>query len=111
MRIPSLKRLLFLVTLLSVRPVYSTDFERVLLPVAVPYEVPGAFGSRWVTWLLARNDNSQPVIITPSPGGCAITVCPSREFPATTTVVPEFSTAASHPTAFIYVSQPGSARV
>src|SRR5437867_3185966 len=110
MRILSLKRILVLLALASVRPGYSTDFETILLPIAVPYEVPGAFGSRWLTWLIARNDNSQSVIIKPYRSTCG-TECPSGEVAANTTVVPAFSPAFPHPGAFIYVSQPGSARV
>lgn len=89
----------------------AVDFERILLPVALPSEVPGAFGSRWVTHLIARNDTDAAVIITPSPAGCAITVCPTREVSARTTVIPEFAPAFPHPGAFLFVSRPGSDHV
>ncbi len=94
----------------AVIPANSTEFERILLPIAVPYELPGAFGSRWITHVTARNDNDASVIITPSPGGCLITVCPTREVGAKTTVTPEFGPA-GFPGGFIWVSKPGNSRV
>lgn len=57
----------------------STEFERVLVPIAVSGEVPGAFGSRWVGRLAITNTSSERVGIygyDPYPGGCGIATCP-----------------------------------
>lgn len=56
-----------------------TDFERILVPIAISGEVPGAFGSRWVTHLAITNAADQGVYIygyNPYPSGCVIAVCP-----------------------------------
>jgi len=103
--------LFIIVACLSASSARADVFDRVLLPVALTAETPGAFGSRWVTQLTARNDNDETVIITPSPGGCAITVCPTREVSPRTTVTPEFEPAFPDPGAFVFVSHAGSSRV
>ncbi len=70
----------WLCTLFAVSAVAQvSDFERVLVPVTITGEVPGAFGSRWVTRLAMTNTADQRVQIfgyDPYPGGCLIAVCP-----------------------------------
>ena len=56
----------------------TTDFERILLPIAIDGEVPGAFGSRWAARLAIMNTSADGIRIfgyNPYPGGCVI-LCP-----------------------------------
>lgn len=52
------------------------DFERILLPISIRGEVPGAFGTRWMTITIAFNDSDAPVQILgadcqhPDPAQC-----------------------------------------
>jgi hypothetical protein len=80
------------------------ELTKVLLPVAVTQEVPGAFGSRWVTRMRVRNNGSQTITVTPSPAGCGITVCPHDVAP-NSTITPTVALAYPYPGAFLYITQ------
>lgn len=74
-------RHLVLLTLLmlAVGRANAIDFERVLVPIAITGEAPGAFGSRWVSRLTITNTALQPVTIfgySPFPSGCGLATCP-----------------------------------
>lgn len=56
----------------------TTDFERILLPIVIDGEIPGAFGSRWAARLAIMNTSADGIRIfgyNPYPGGCVI-LCP-----------------------------------
>lgn len=85
---------------------------KVLVPVAVAAELPGAFGSRWITRMQVRNNGAQNIVVAPSPdgtGGCAITVCPDPVVPARQTVDLRYTAHGAYPNpgAFLYVT-PGA---
>lgn len=69
-----------LATLLTSSAVGQTvSYERILLPIVIAGELPGAFGSRWVTHVAITNTADRPVVIlgyNPYPSGCVIGVCP-----------------------------------
>jgi hypothetical protein len=57
--------------------VAEEDFERVLLPVNVPTEVPGAFGSRWQTTAWIANIGPEAIDVRwPACFGVGISPCP-----------------------------------
>ena len=90
--------------------VYGVEFERVLLPIILNSEVPGAFGSRWTSDLLVRNDNDEPVIVTPSLSPCPIE-CATGAVSPHVSLRPAVSLRFPYPGAFLFVSRPGNARV
>jgi len=72
-------RLAVLVMMFVASTATAQPFERVLIPVVISGELPGAFGSRWVTRLAVTNTADQRVNIfgyNPFPSGCVIAVCP-----------------------------------
>lgn len=89
---------------------YGVEFDRVLLPIFLRSTVQGAFESRWTTDFLVRNDNNDPVIVTP-PGICGVPECPTNQFGPHTSFQPPVYVAVNYPTAFLLVSRPGSERV
>src|ERR1700674_3816520 len=74
---------LLLVTPLSLGA-QTIEFERVLLPISAP-EVPGAYGSRWVTEHYVRNDGPTSVQVERDDCGvmaCLVTIPPGTSFKA-----------------------------
>lgn len=66
-------------TLLAQNPPY----ERVMIPLAIAGEVPGAFGSRFTTELYVRNDADSFVQVSQTPIGCGMSVCGTGIAPGT----------------------------
>jgi len=50
-------------------------YERVMIPLAIAGEVLGAFGSRFTTQVIVRNDADSPVLISQQPLGCGRVPC------------------------------------
>ena len=88
----------------------AVEFERVLLPIILNSEVPGAFGSRWTSDFLVRNDNDETVIVTPGLSPCPIE-CATGVVSPHVSFRPEVSLRFPYPGAFLFVSRPGNARV
>ena len=62
-----MKKLLVIVLCFAARTLLaqvSSSYERILLPVSTD-EIPGSFGSRWVTDLWYRNDGDEPAAVFP----------------------------------------------
>jgi hypothetical protein len=53
----TMKKLLILLTLLTVRAASGQEFDRWLVPIAV-HDFPGLFGTRWTTSFIGWNDRS-----------------------------------------------------
>src|SRR5436305_11644165 len=88
----------------------AQELTKVLLPVAIASDLPGAFGSRWATRMQVRNNGSQDIRVASSPSGlCGITVCPIPVVPPQQTV--DLSSTVQieypYPGAFLYVT-PGA---
>lgn len=54
---------------------YLQPERRVLLPVVIIGEAPGALGSRWVTEIAGRNESDERVAISQTLGPCALLFC------------------------------------
>ena len=83
----------FCVLIISVAAVAQQpplQYERVLLPIAITGEVPGAFGSRWTTYVAVTSTADREITIrgyVPAP--CAFGPCfPSFAVPAGVTFFP-----------------------
>ncbi|HKS21831.1 MAG TPA: hypothetical protein VJZ76_03450 [Thermoanaerobaculia bacterium] len=103
-----MKLRLFCILLLLGAASLHAELTKVLVPIALPQEVPGAFGSLWATRLRVRNNGTQPITVAPNPGAtCGSTVCPSFQVAGQTTVSPLVAIAYPYPGAFLYVT-PGA---
>src|SRR5712691_9596979 len=60
------------------------NFERVLLPIVVADEVPGAFGSRWTTRLAVTNTAAAGVTMFGYDAGCITVILAICSFGGTT---------------------------
>ena len=72
---------------------FPKDFDKLLLPVIFNGQVPGAFGSLWVTQLSLTNvgDSGLPVVgYDPTPGGCSSFCVPPDPIPPHATIYPTY---------------------
>jgi hypothetical protein len=61
--------LLALALAVGAAPIHAQPLERVLIPIVVKEEIPGAYGSRWTTTLTGFNGGASSYYMTPPPTG------------------------------------------
>jgi len=105
-----LRHFLCTLMLLGVGTLHA-ELTKVLLPVALPQQVPGAFGSLWVTRIRVRNNGTQPITVAPNPGATCGAECPSYQVAGQSTVMPTVAIAYPYPGAFLYLTKDANASV
>ena len=83
-------------------------YERLLVPIVINAsvgEVPGAFGSRWVTRLVGYNASNEAIFVDQSFLGCQIT-CPIRTVPPNSTFALTDFVLRSGTGSFLHVARP-----
>lgn len=89
----------------------TIGYERILIPVVIPTEVPGAFGSLWTSHLTVHNDSDRVVAINTNPTGICGTCPVGPALPHRVTTLKPTGYRPATGGMFLYVEMPGSERV
>lgn len=103
--------LLSLILVANAAFVSAQAYERVLVPTAISGEIPGAFGSRWTTELIIRNDTDEYIEVTQIPGGICAGECPLSAAQPRTTATFQLSIRFPGTGGFLYVAKPNDRRL